>query len=591
MKLGGREKGVAARLMAGLVVLLAMSWSAWADGILPNGLADPRQLFVNLNSAPADGQTVSLGSLNFGAGFGLDGSGVKIGIIADSFDTGSAFLTPGNVVIVNDDHDVDYLALGPGGKVNPTNTGNAMYQVLNAIAPGAQYYFHSAFNNAFTDSAVPNVNRKVSTSDSMVTAIDVLKAQGVDIIVDATGYRNEPWFQLGGNPAIRKTIGQAVDQAKAAGIAYFTPASTDDSWSYEASFDNSAHLKVSGYELHRFNAGGGGILEHTMKVTVPFGSTLTVALQWNDEFESLRGVSNGGDGDFDMMLFAETLPGAQAVSTRMQASNGDLEDSLHVLRDGQTDLDPWELLSFTNDTNQNPGTQTNNFYIAVGYDPGQNANPLHDLKLIISGEGVLLDDPGVVADKWTNVGHSSALGAITIASFGGDGSLAIDPSSPQVGDPVDGDSGLAGATLRFDQNGNPIIDTRYLNALENPMLAGLDDFDLSHIPDLVARGLGTFDGTAAAATYVAGVTALLVEAAQLGGNPLTVDEIYQLLADTAIDLETLGFDALSGDGLISPSAALSVMGEIPVPEPATMVLLAVGLSVVCLGQRGKIGNS
>lgn len=587
MKSGGREMPRVGRrclAMLAVVALMASASGIKADGILPNGLADPRVLHVNLNQTPADGQTVSLGSLNYGSSFGLDGAGVKVGIIADSFDTASLFAAPANINILKDDFDTDY-----GAPVNPTNTGRAMYEVLNAIAPGAQFYFHSAFNNAFS-SADPS--KRVSTPQSMVAAIDALRAQGVDIIVDATSYRNEPWFQIGGNAAIKKTIAQAVDQAKADGIAYFTPASTDGTWSYEGAFSrNPVPFNVVGYDLHKFDTGSpNAFRQHSMQVTVPFGSTLTVALQWNDEFESLRGINNGGDGDFDLLLFAETLPGIQAISSRMQFTNGDLEDSENMLQDGQTDLDPWELLSFTNNTNLNQQTQTNNFFITVGFDPTQPANPLHNIKLIVSGDGVVLNDPGLTANEWTNTGHSSALGAITVGSFGGDSNLAIDPLNPQVGDPVDPDSGLAGATILFDHNGNPIAQTRYMDSTENPMLAGLDDFDLSHIADLVARGLGTFDGPAAAATYVAGIAALLVEAGFNSGNPLTVDEIYQKLAFYAIDIESPGFDQLSGDGLVDPMLLLTNESENGIPEPATMLLLTLGLASALLPRPRRSGR-
>jgi hypothetical protein len=71
----------------------------------------------------------------------------------------------------------------------------------------------------------------------------------------------------------------------------------------------------------------------------------------------------------------------------------------------------------------------------------------------------------------------------------------------------------------------------------------------------LANGYGTASGTSFAAPHVAGVAALL-----RGANPgLTAAEVRQILIDSAQDVESPGFDNLTGWGRIDAFAALSLV--------------------------------
>ena len=78
--------------------------------------------------------------------------------------------------------------------------------ITAGIAPGALLMFHSAFNNG-----------SGSPGKTIADAIDALRIAGANIIVDDVMSLNEPWFQDG-------VAAQAVNVAKAAGIAYFSSA-------------------------------------------------------------------------------------------------------------------------------------------------------------------------------------------------------------------------------------------------------------------------------------------------------------------------------------------------------------------------------
>jgi hypothetical protein len=74
--------------------------------------------------------------------FGVTGVGLKIGILSDSFnrlggaasDVANGDLPAGGVTVLEE------------GPVDGADEGRAMAQLVHRIAPGAQIYFHTAFN-------------------------------------------------------------------------------------------------------------------------------------------------------------------------------------------------------------------------------------------------------------------------------------------------------------------------------------------------------------------------------------------------------------------------------------------------------------
>jgi len=122
--------------------------------------------------------------------FDVDGTGVTVGVISDSF--GSA---PGQVTDPAEDVALGVLP-GPGnpcGYDTPvtvladlaagdgTDEGRAMLQLVHGIAPGAELLFHTGQGGA----------------EAMADAIVALAEAGADIIVDDLAYLTEPHFQQG----------------------------------------------------------------------------------------------------------------------------------------------------------------------------------------------------------------------------------------------------------------------------------------------------------------------------------------------------------------------------------------------------------
>ncbi len=154
-----------------------------------------------------------LGAAGARAAFGLDGSGVTVGILSDSFDRDPEALSTAagrrrqrrpararqplrldRPVRVLDDGEAD------GG-----DEGRAMAQIVHDLAPGAAIDFATAFTGEIAFAA----------------NIGALADAGAGVIVDDVAYFQEPFFQDG-------PVAVAVDEAAAAGVSYFSAAGNDN---------------------------------------------------------------------------------------------------------------------------------------------------------------------------------------------------------------------------------------------------------------------------------------------------------------------------------------------------------------------------
>lgn len=144
--------------------------------------------------------------------FGVDGTGVKVGVISDSFARTSA---PG--ATVEDDiangllpgpgnpcgHETPVEVLRDGSGVSPSSDeGRAMLQLVHGIAPGASL----AFAAADPDSAA-----------SVREAIDLLAGYGADVVVDDISVEEDAIFQ-------RSLTAETIARETGGGMIYFSSA-------------------------------------------------------------------------------------------------------------------------------------------------------------------------------------------------------------------------------------------------------------------------------------------------------------------------------------------------------------------------------
>ncbi len=218
------------------------------------------------------------------AGFGVDGSNIRIGIISDSLINLSVSVStgdlPADLMIVN--------GRDGSGAGDVTDEGRAMAELIYDLAPGATLMFHTG----------------IPTSLDMIEAVEALTDAGAHIIVDDLGFFQEPYFEDG-------PVAQAVQEAIDAGVLYVTAVGNDAETNYSGTFQElDPNDDDPNNNVHDF---GGG--DATMGVTLPPGGSMQAVLQWPDPFD---GSSN--TADYDLFLFdasgateACTTPGISGV--------------------------------------------------------------------------------------------------------------------------------------------------------------------------------------------------------------------------------------------------------------------------------------
>ncbi|MCO6453692.1 MAG: CHRD domain-containing protein [Pirellulaceae bacterium] len=175
--------------------------------------------------------------------FGIDGTGVTVGVISDTADSVGGGLAdsvatgdlPAGVTVIRPDQ-------SPG-----IDEGRAMLELVYDIAEGAALQFASG--QPFSDLAIG-------------TAIDALRLAGSDIIVDdLISIRNQPWFQDG-------IASQAVTAAFNAGIPYFSSAGNRGTGGFETptNFSNDTVFGING-DFQDFDLGGGTDYTHTISLS------------------------------------------------------------------------------------------------------------------------------------------------------------------------------------------------------------------------------------------------------------------------------------------------------------------------------------
>lgn len=186
---------------------------------------------------------------------GITGAGIKIGIISDGVEDISRAVESGALP-----ESVHILSPGEGTE------GTIMLEVVHRVSPDAELYFHSAGNNKL------EFNR----------AVDVLIAEGCQIICDDVGWPDEPFFEDG---IVASHIKEVIESK---GILYVSAAGNDAGRHYQGLFFNNG----SGW--HDFSSGTSN--SRNIYVDIPQGEKVTVVLQWNDSW-------NCSENDYDLYLY------------------------------------------------------------------------------------------------------------------------------------------------------------------------------------------------------------------------------------------------------------------------------------------------
>ncbi len=515
------KDGNGAALLAqlqGLGLKGGSSYGAVASGYLPVSEIPHLTATANLGFARESGVHSSVGVVTTQADsaqaadearadYGVSGSGIRVGVLSDSFDKDAAAAYPSGAP----DHAADDIARGD----LPTDTrilqdnsgagedeGRAMAQLIHDLAPGAGIDFATAYNG----------------QAGFANNILALAAAGDKIIVDDVSYFGELTYQNG-------IISQAVNEVAAQGVSYFTSAGNDGQEGYEGLWSAGATETILGtsYTMMQFAPG-----QDYITVGFPAGSIFE--LQWADPGASAGGV--GATSDLDFFL-------TDSAGNVYQASTAN-----------NIGGDPVELFQVPY-ANPYGGT----FQVRVGLAPGSVAPS--EIRLIASGNGlpVSLGDAGSDStnlNAGTLTGHHGADGAIAVAAAPYDGTPAYGQTPPVAEDYTSG--GVQ--KILYDDDGNALSAAN----TNSVAITGVDGGNTTFFGfDSDGDGFNNFYGTSAAAPDAAAVAALLLSA----NNTLTPDDIRALLADSAIDITgatttdaTVGYDDRTGAGLLQADRAV-----------------------------------
>jgi subtilisin family serine protease len=459
---------------------------------------------------------------------GVNGRGVRIGVLSDSYDCapGAFFegapFTRAAEDIANRDLPRDVRVLKDLSTVpsdDCSDEGRAMMQLIHDVAPGASQAFYTAF---------------VSQED-FAAGIRALAAAGSKVIVDDIIYFAEPMFEDG-------IIAQAVDDVHRSGVAYFSAAGNDGRLSYESRFRLSAEPGLSG-PRHDFAPGRG--VDTLQAATASAFSATLLSVQWDQPSLSANG-RRGSRSDVDVWFY-------DANGEPFELCTDDPEQLVCQVPgfDYNIDGDAVETPIMVNFSDQDIEVQ-----IGVELYEGHSPNYLKYVWFDLDA-GVFSVNEFDTASG-TIYGHANAAGAEAVGA-------AAWYQTEEWGSPLrpqcfpaclNSFSSAGGSPVLFGRNG------RRLSSPEiriKPGITGPDggnttfffaDLDFEIPGTAEPDGFPNFFGTSASAPHVAAVAALMldqrardIEARKrfIGPRNLTPDAIYWALRLTADDLELRNF--------------------------------------------------
>jgi subtilisin family serine protease len=548
---------------------------------------------------------VSLNADDARAAHSVDGSGITVGALSDTFSCHPPAFQPGAPTtttaedIANDDLPEDTTVLDNGPCGGAIDEGRGMAQLIHDVAPGAGIAFHTAFNS------------ELDFAEGIIELADA----GARVIVDDVRYFAEPFFSDG-------MIAQAVDIVAGRDVPYYSSAGNQARDSYENDFSGinvqlNAGKNLNGGKavvrrFHNFGtAQAPSILQPVfLQPTAEAGFTI-FSFQWDQPhltattYARLKAgqdpaLAVGAESDLDLVFFDYKghvvplcPPGvARGITCQITGDSnigGDAVDIAALFFSGPPRTAQLFFIGFVLNEGPDPGVVKYSWFDAQGTF------------------GVLAFD----TQSGTSFGHSNAAGnqAIGAASwyvtepFSNSGLVppndttltpAID-LSPCVPACLNDFSSAGGIPIYLDRFGNRLAtpEVRMVPSVTGPD-GGNTSFFLSDstYDDDDGDGLNSpfslfitsaldqpgdeypnFFGTSASAPHVAGVAALMLEKSP----GLTAEEIRQTLQETArpitlrftsarptitfpIDETGPGaYDFDSGFGLVDAAAALDAL--------------------------------
>ncbi len=532
------------------------------------------------------GQTTSQGAAVLHAdavnASGYDGTGIKVGVLSDSFND----TAPQDPAGVPDNAALDQV-MGdlPASGVSvllddpivatATDEGRAMCQIVHDVAPGAAIAFATAEGGESTFAA--NILGLGTPTGSISTGTPAYPGMGCNIICDDVSYLAEPMYSDG-------VIAQAIDAvATQYGVSYFSSAGNDGNSGYQGTFTytnpatvinaakkvvtpdtpsggldfsfttdsmgNTTGVDPTFYAggLHSFGNDASGKPIVAQKVTV--GSLATsLVFQWNDPFDAGAVTT-----DYKILVFDATGTYQSGMSgTAANISSGSLD------------------LNGTDEPIEMPTTMlaaSTTYYIVLcrATPTGNASSPATRLRYAAESDGGGFSGDFIGLDSIETYGHNCAANCSGVAAYVYDAIPNVNKAANHVFTPlVEPFSSNGPVEIYFDAKGNRLATP---NRRRQPAFAAIDGVNTSFFPpamtnvivpgtpvgdlplptlpitlpittgpnpnDYDGDGFPNFFGTSAAAPHAAAVAALVLQASAKNGlGTLTPSYVRTLLQST-----------------------------------------------------------
>jgi hypothetical protein len=516
----------------------------------------------------------------------LDGTGVTVGVLSDSFNCYAVYARAGSGVPAagptgyasngftadaakdtsTGDLPASVTVLEEAGQLSPQGTcmdfgapvllpfgdeGRAMLQIVHDVAPGASLKFHTA----------------VEGEADFANGITQLAAAGAKVIADDVGYFDEPFFQ-------DSLVGQAIDTVASHGVAYFSAAGNNGQLAYDnpAPHFNTASTNPAGEMLLNFDlANPASTTATTLPVTiVPAdastgfagglapGEFVAVVVEWDQPFLTGAPGSPGASSQIDVCV-TPVPPGGTDTITGVDGT------AITCTGPNQLTGDALQIVIIGNPANSGGSTTPETVNISVGLVNGSPATPGR-IKIAIEDNGAGSTINSFFTPSPTLQGHAGAAGAAAVgAAFFlqtpacGTTPALLEPFSSAGGDPILFDT--AGTRLP-----TPVVPRQKPDFVAPD---GVNDTFLGFVVNAAGSGIvqcrnnptfPLFAGTSAATPHAAAAAALMLQS-----NPnVTAAQVLSALRTSASAMGATTPDFLSGYGFIKASAALAAL---PPPAP------------------------
>ncbi len=494
--------------------------------------------------------------------FGVDGSGVRIGVLSDSFDCaagpfaqGQSFTRAGQDV-VNGDLPIGVRVLHdlhPVPDAECTDEGRAVSQVIHDVAPGAAISFSTAF----------------TAEEDFAAGILSLANDGAKVIVDDVGYFDEPMFEDG-------VVAKAVNAVVERGVAYFSAAGNEARQSYQSKFRSSGRRGLAGL---RRNFDSGGAITDLQRMRAPAGAITLLAVNWDQPSFSANGVV-GSQSDVDAIFY-------NSDGTPVEPCSDDSGQRVCQVPGISNNLggDAVELPVIVNLSDHEVPVRLG-IELASGPAPSVIKYVRFDL-----GSAALVVNEFDTASS-TLFGHPNAAGAEAVGASAWYQTMAWgSPLRPAcVPACLDSFSSAGGTPILFDGEGRPVAPAPLRI---KPGLIGPDGGNTTFFQATLGFAVPgsseddafpNFFGTSAAAPHVAAVAALLIDkrSRDIAGHPrapsphvFSPEALYNVLRQTASDVRLR-----NQGGSLGPQPLRMMMNETSTGQAAKSYSLDGGFGLV-----------